>query len=319
MILWMLAACRPEPERLMDTGWFDDTGWDEGCPHRYDAVRPAAGTTDWYWRDPLRVFTTSSRDDAYQAYVLDERGVRLDAARAWSDDGGSFALIPDAPLAPSTDHVLRVVDCVGTHEIPFRTSPYGAPLDGGAAILQGRSYDLRLQAATWLEPAGVAPLLALYFRESLILGVPLIDADSAYFLVALADRDSEGVLRQFAGDPAIPFPAVDFAEAPFFAAESPVVDLAFSGTRVPVYDFQFSGTFAADGSSIGGGRVRGLGDTRYAHGLVQGSGPGAVCELASSFGVTCEPCPTDDAPYCLPVHVENVRPVWVPGFTVQAQ
>lgn len=320
MIALLLLACRPDPPpKLLDTGWFDDTAeWTGRCAHHLDTTVPTEGVADWYWRHSPRIYTATHQPDAYDAYLLDAVGARVPSELVWADGGGSFEVRPSAPLRASAAYTLRVIDCEGAHEVGFQTSGLGAPLVGGPAALQGRTFDLRLQQATWLEPGGVAPLLTLYFEDDLILGVPFTEPSALHLNLALAFTDDDGTIRQYTDEEVISFPVVDFSQAPYFAADTPAVELVFGSVRIPVYDFRFSGTFAADGSFIGGGEVSGVGDSRYAGVLLGDDDPGTICELAASLGVLCGPCPTDQEPYCLPVAVADVRAPWVPGLTVQA-
>ena len=315
--LFALLACRPDPpEKLLDTGWFEETGmWDGRCPHRHDATSPEAGVDDWYWRDVPRVFTTSAAQAEYDAYLIDADGVRLASELVWAEQ--SFEVVPAGPLAPDTEHTLRVVDCEGATDLTFRTSELGLPIAAGPASLQGRAYRLAVQEATWVEPGGVAPLLTLYFNENVLVGVPLVDASTLHLNLAVAGRDGSGNLVQYTDEPTTQFPGVSFGEAPFFTTSTPVVELVLSGARIPVYDFAFSGTFSADGARIGGGRFEGVGDTRLAGALLGDDDPAAVCVLAASLGVVCGPCP-DGEPLCLPVRVEDIAGEWIPGFTIQA-
>lgn len=314
-----LLGCRQEPEKLLDTGWFTDTDpWDGRCPDRHDTTVPTAGVADWYWRDPLRVFVATARTDAYDGFVVDASGVRIPSSLVWAESGGSFQVVPDAPLAASTDFVLRVVDCEGTTEVPFRTSGLGAPMVVPLEEMRGRAFHLNIQEATWLEPGGVAPLLTLYFTDEVLIGVPLVTPAELHLTLAFATEDDDGGLEQFDGERTTTFPPSDFTGAPYFAASAPSVDLVLTGARIPVHQFAFSGTFSADGAQIGGGRVSGVGDTRFAGVLLGDDAPGTVCELAASLGVVCGECPNDGEPYCLPVSVEDVEGSWVPGFTIQA-
>ena len=308
MIL-LLLACKPSPPTpLLPTGWFHDTGdtdfGPQGCSARVEDTRPDEGAL-WYWRDLPRISTTVEDPDRIQAYVVDASGYRLPSQLVWPEGSLNARVRLEAPLAPDADHVLRVVDCEGTRDVPFRTSTLGLPLIDGPATLEGKTYHLDLQGADWVEPGGVAALLTLYFDSPGLLDVAYVTEQQLQLRFTLGYY-SNNELRQDTSRELIPFPTVSFTDQPYFSAAATLVDLNFSGASIPVYDFAFEGTFAADGNSIGGGAVSGLGDTRYAGDLVSDDRPGAVCELASGFGVTCVPCP-DGMPYCLPVSVQNVE------------
>ncbi|MCB9675096.1 MAG: hypothetical protein H6737_08260 [Alphaproteobacteria bacterium] len=321
LVLLALVGCkRAEPEKLLDTGWFEDTdGWsEEGCANRIEATVPAGGEDDWYWRTMPRIFTANREIEAYDAYVLDADGYRLGSGLVWDDESLRFDVVLDAPLAANTDHVLRVVDCNGTREVPFTTSVFGGALVGGAEMLEGRAYSLDIGGATWLEPGGVAPLLTLFFNAPVLIGVPLSQAGTLHLNLALGVEDDEGNLRQDSVEDAVPFPLVAFDQQPYFEAEAPTVDLDFSGVRIPVYEFAFSGTFSPTGDRIGGGTVEGIGDTRFAGPLLGSSDEDTVCTTAAGLGVQCMACPTDGEPYCLPVSVRDIEGVYVPGLTIRS-
>jgi len=317
----VLVGCKSDPpEKLLDTGWFEDTAsyTEQGCPNKIAATVPEEGESDWYWRDVPAVFTANDNRDAYDAYILDASGVRLDTELVWQAESLRFDVVPSAPFAANTDHILRVVDCDGLREVPFTTSRFGGALVDGAGALQGRGYSLDIGGANWIEPGGVAPLLTLFFNAPVLIGVPLASPDALHLNLALGVEDDEGNLSQDPYEDAVPFPLVDFDGQPYFEAEAPLVELDFSGVRIPVYDFAFSGTFSPDGTRIGGGTVQGIGDTRYAGPLLGDSSEGAVCATATGLGVQCLDCPNDGEPYCLPVSVKDIEGVYVPGLTIRA-
>lgn len=312
MILTLLLACKPSPPTpLIPTGWFGDTGdtddTDAGptrCSARVEETRPEQDDL-WYWRDFPRVSTTVEDPERIEAYVVDAAGYRLPSQLVWPTNSLNARVQLEGPLAPDADHVLRIVDCEGTREVAFRTSTLGLPLVDGPSTLAGKVYHLDLQGADWVEPGGVAALLTLYFDSPGLLDVAYVTEQQLQLRFTLGYfLDSE--LRQDTTRDLIPFPTVSFVSQPFFDAEAALVELDFSGATIPVYDFAFSGTFAADGNSIGGGAVSGLGDTRYAGDLVGDDSPNAVCDLAAGFGVACVPCP-DGEPLCLPVSIQNIQ------------
>ncbi len=316
-------ACKSDPpEPLLDTGWFTDTaadtgddGDDGGCPNRIELSVPEGGETDWYWREMPRVFTTNRNQATYDAFVTDADGVRLPSTLEWAPDSLRFTVQHDAPFEASTAHTLHLVDCNGTRTVPFTTSEYGGPIDGGPSALQGRTYSLDIGSADWLEPGGVAPLLTLFFDTPTLIGVPLANPSQLHLSFAIGDEDDDGNITQD-DQPPIPFPVVDFSQQPYFEAEAPVVNLEVSSVVIPVYSFAFSGTFSPDGTQIGGGTVRGVGDTRFAGPLLGSNDPNEVCATAQGLGVQCNPCPNDGEVYCLPVSVQEIEAVEVPGLSL---
>ena len=314
-------ACRNDPpDPLLDTGWFTDTaadtGEDGGCPNRIELSVPEGGEQQWYWRDMPRVFPSNRNVDAYEAFVTDADGVRLPSTMVWAAESQRFTVVHELPFEAATAHTLHLVDCNGTRTVPFTTSGYGAPIEGGPEALQGKTYSLDLGAADWLEPGGVAPLLTLFFDVPALIGVPLANPTQLQLGFAIGDEADDGTITQDPGDAPIPFPVVDFSAQPYFEAQAPVVNLEVSAVVIPVYDFAFSGTFSPDGTRIGGGTVQGIGDTRFAGPLLGSNDPDAVCTTAQGLGVQCGPCPNDGQSFCLPVSVQAIEGVEVPGLTL---
>ena len=319
MIALVLIACKsPTPTPLLPTGWFSDTGDSDapqGCRDDVVQTRPEAGDA-WYWRDSPRISVSSDDRTAYQAYVIDAEGYRLPSELVWTDGSLTATVQLDAPLRPDSDHVLRIVDCEGTREVPFRTSTLGLPFEAGVTSIAGKTFHVDLQGADWVQPAGIAALLTLYFDSPGLIDVAYV-TDQQLQLRFTLGYYTDGEIRQDSGRQLIPFPTVGFGDNPYFEAQADRVDLSFSGATIPVYDFAFSGTFSASGSAIGGASVSGIGDTRFAGQLLGDDSPDAICSLAAGFGVQCVMCPTDRLPYCLPVSVVNVEGTWLPHLTLQ--
>lgn len=318
MILFLLACKTPAPTPLLPTGWFNETGETDapqGCRSEVVQSRPEADGL-WYWRDSPRVSVSSDNRDAYQAYVIDAEGYRLPSELVWAEGSLTATVQMQSPMRPDSDHVLRLVDCQGTHEVPFRTSTLGLPFEDGIDSIAGKTFHVDLQGADWVQPGGIAALLTLYFDSPGLIDVAYVTDEQLQLRFTLGYY-VDGQIRQDSGRQLIPFPTVGFTDRPYFAAEAERVDLSFSGTTIPVYDFAFSGTFSASGNAIGGASVSGIGDTRFAGQLIGDDAPEAICSLAAGFGVQCVMCPTDRLPYCLPVSVVNVEGTHLPDLTLQ--
>ena len=134
-----------------------------------------------------------------------------------------------------------------------------------------------------------------------------------WILGAQGYRDDLGNYQQSATEPTFDFPLSQWPEKPFFEVIAPTVDISVQGVSVSIYDFSLSGTFAPDGSSLGGAKVQGLGDTRNMGPLIGKDDPGAICEQAASLGVSCTDCP-DGSPYCMFLSAIDVDGARVPGL-----
>lgn len=311
MILMSWMACSSAPTPLIDTGWFDETDTDP-CADAWLSSTPMADEI-WYHRDPIRLSFGPGAEPVVTLTDASGRSIPFQLQR--SDVGGGFELRPDGALAPATDHVLQIVDCLGTHDVPFRTSDFGLPLQLEPSDLQGRTFSLALGDATWVEPAGIGGLLTLFLDQPALLDVAVANPSVLQLRFALGEEEN-GEIVPAPGRDVVSFPVVSFADRPYFDAGGERVVLEFSGTEIPIHQFRFSGTFAADGGGIGGGRVEGIADTRFAGGLVGDDRPGQLCDLAEGFGVQCEGCPDDDESYCLAVELVDVDGTWEQGITL---
>jgi hypothetical protein len=306
-----------EVEDLLDTGWFTDTAiFDaENCKHKVHSTFPEPGADDWYWKSPMRIYTATTRDDAYVTWLVDDTGMQIDLERSWSEAGLDFELSVPGGLSSNTDYVLHVNDCGAHQEIPFSTSDFGQPLSAGPEALNGKTYHLDLVDAEWVEPGGIGGLLALYFTTPILVGVKFANDTSIDFIGGPGELDPFGGLQQDLSQTTWDFPLTDFRDAPFFEARSDGVTFTFQGLEVEITDFRLAGTFSADMSTLGGLEMSGLGDSRNLGGLLNNEDEAAVCELAQTFGVDCVACP-DGEPLCLFMSARDVTGTWLPDVTM---
>jgi hypothetical protein len=322
LVLAALAACGGDKEAnpaLRDTGWFGSETTDlenpDACEETLVSTVPASGDQDWYWHDRPGFFVTTPSATAYEAWIQDADGVRIDTELTWDATGLSATLEWDGWLEASTDYVLVVRDCWHTTEAPFKTSSLGTEMTIEPGDLVGRTYLLDLAGATWVEPPLLGSLISSFFTAPVLLGVAYADVVRIEVVGAPGYIDNFGVIKQDLESPSWDFPFADFSDAPFLDASAPEIELVYNDVceaRVPVKDFLFQGTFSADGTSIGGGVLSGFGDSRYLGCLLsQPDDPAAVCTLASSIGVQCVPC-TDGEPYCLFLEAHDLAGVLLP-------
>ena len=157
-------------------------------------------------------------------------------------------------------------------------------------------------------------MLSLYFTTPILIGVEWADEAIIDLLGAMGRVTEAGAFVQ-TGDPTWDFPVADFSDQPLLAATAPRVDVEFQGVAVTIYDFSLEGTFAADGSQLGGGVVRGVGDTRNMGVFIGNDDPGALCDLAESMHSECIACP-DGFRYCLEMEAHSVDGSLVQGLTL---
>jgi len=322
-----LSACKkdeePPPERLLDTGWFVDTAAraidPDTCLSRYVSSIPEGGESKWYWRDRPYLLVATDNEAAYDAWLVDEDGNRIDSTLVWDEGGLGFTIEWDGFLAPDTEYTLWRSDCAVTESLVFHTSTLGAPLEGGPEALVGTTFRLDLVNATWVEPGALSTLLALYFNTPILLGVQYADSTNLDLLGAPGEVDNFGGVEQQSGAATWDFPIQPFDQQPYFEAEVSSITLEYDSggdtLQIPVQDFVFVGTVAPDGSELGGGQISGQADTRSLGVVLNSDDPNAICEYAESLGVSCRAC-NDGQPYCLTIIGEDVKGVRVDGLTL---
>jgi hypothetical protein len=321
--LALLVACDDgEKVNLLETGWFEDdtdnildTDGGTVCLGKVLEVEPADGEDAWFWRDGPRLFVETV-SNAYAVRLTDTLGRVVPTTLVPTDEAGlKLEAQFEGGLEPNTDYLLEVDDCFETRRVAFRTSSYGAPLNGGPRSLLGRTYLLDLVGADWIEPGGFGPILSTTFTTPVLLGVQYADANNMDWIGATG-YVSVGQVQQDDSYPTWDFPVTPFDGAPYFATTSARVELIIAGFALPITDFHLSGTLAADASHFAGGVLSGLGDTRYAGGAIaQPNNPAAMCNLAAGIGVSCVACP-DGEPLCLQVELHDLRGTEVDGLTL---
>ncbi len=319
----LLAACQEDPTgtpgpltTVHDTGWFDVDPDPPGCTATIVQTAPVSDEAQWYWHAAPEVFVTEVDSGAFRAAIFGPTGQEVETELVWGE-GLSFRVAFDGGLTPDAAHVLEVTDCSGTTRIPFHTARYGLPLVGGPESLDGKTWQLDLINADWVQPSGLGPILTLYFTTPVLLGVRFADEGLIDLLGAPGDTDLDGDLIQVWNAPTWEFPVTDFSDAPYVSSTSDNVVFEFSGKRVPVENFGFETTFAADGLSLGGTVLTGIADTRNLGSFANDpENPAAICDIAKTFGTTCIPC-ADLGPYCLTMEVRDVAGTLVPGLTLR--
>lgn len=306
------------PTRLTDTGWFTtsfvtDTNT---CTGQMTATDPEDGAVDWYWRDRPEFLVDTADHAVFDAFLESAEGDRLDTTITWDDTGLRATLSWDGFLEANTTYVLGVIDCSGLHSVTFGTSEFGKPLEGSAADLVGNTYLIDLVGATWVQPAALAGLIALYFTTPVLLGVTHATDESIDLLGAPGIVDPLGIVSQDTAQDSWDFPITAF-EPPFVDAQAATIHLSYgSGSQaidIPVEDFVFQATLSADGTRLGGGYLEGRGDTRNLGTLLGDADLDTLCVLAEGLGVSCVPC-RDGMPYCLDLVGNDVEGTLLPGL-----
>lgn len=317
MVLITVAGCGgPSGPPLLDTGWFDDTGFTlSDCPARVVSVSPEDGSSEVFYREGFQV-SVGAKYDGYVFELQDALGVPVPLASSWSEGGLIVDLTPETPLAPEADYTLWISDCAGRQPVEFRTSVLGSALEGGPESIRKRSYRLKIEEGLFVKPGGFGSLLQGLFGDEVLLGVSYVTEERIDWMGGLGILASDGLIYQQPAYNTWSFPLQEW-QLPWFEIESEEVALDLSGSALPVYDFSLSGVFTPDGEELRQVTLIGLADTRYS-GAALGApnNPAAVCNAAEGLGVPCVACP-DDGPYCLEVEVQDLSAEWIPYLTLR--
>lgn len=311
--LFLLSGCQmkvPAGGDLLDTGWFDD-GAVTACTARVQATVPADQTAGWSWRGFPHV-SVAEASDVYKVRLTDEGGLIQPTTVVVDNTGLNLDVTFDGGLKPSTGYVLELTDCAGTSTVTFRTSELGLPLQDGPDTVVGRTYELDLVNATWVEPGGFGSFLASNFDVPVLVGVAYADAHT------LKQNGGPGLVvdgevRQDLDRPTWDFPVSSFDDAPWFSTTAASINLDIGGYPLPVHNFRLEATFLPDGSGLGDGILVGLGDTRGASGALGSDDPFTICNYAAAIGAACQACP-DGLPFCLSVELHDLVGTEIEGL-----
>ena len=339
LVLLACTGCRGETDVVddtdtsvtddTDTADTEDTGTQEPCDAKPSELFPADEADDHYVRDALEVlFTQPVSEAAFTITSAD--GVEVDVP--WEFNPSNEIAILTPILEPDTVYIWGIDVCDAQYEARFRTSEWGKPLQEDASALVDRTYVVELGDVEFTQPADLGNLLALYLDVPILIGVREMaeDTSTITLLGAQGFVDGQGVYRQRKKRsdedgvqwwvPTWDFVDVRFDESPFFSGDATRIELMYSGAKIPVHDFHLEGTFSADMAQFGEARLWGLADTRELGSVIDDNADNpetVVCDLVESAGISCEPCPDDDEPYCLFLKGEDITAEYVPDRVLE--
>jgi hypothetical protein len=315
LLLGTLVACKTEEkvnEEGTDSGGGSEDGTDgstdgadgaEPCESTPEFVSPINGGSEHFYLDPIEV-ELSDPDPTATLSLTDSSGNSLSGTVSFRDDGELLSFQPDSPLAPTSSYTATVTTCSAEGSASFSTSSLGNPI---SSELAGKTYAVELSLARLIEPAGVGDLLLGSLENVIFVGVESVSDAEIAMLGAIDDPDTGA---QDYCTPSIPFPAATW-ENPTFQVGPADTTLNVSGLDITINSLSIRGTFAEDGSYFGGGRLEGELDARVLGPLLEDavgvSDPDEVCNLLLGFGVTCEPCVSDGATYCVSVLADQIQ------------
>ncbi|MCB9777584.1 MAG: hypothetical protein H6742_03385 [Alphaproteobacteria bacterium] len=228
---------------------------------------------------------------------------------------GSWVSWTPRGMMPADAQVEWTADSCGvTAAGGFTTGSLGDTVD--AAALQGQSWALDLDRATWLEPPGGQILLGQVFGGDLLLGVQASSGATLDLIGGAAEEVEPGWIQQ---DPCIPtfdFDAVDFGNNPYISVGPTTLELDFEGVPVVLSQVYLGGVFVDGGAGIEDASLQAEIDARDVAGSLGGTAD-QLCDLVESyFGIECIACSTDAEPLCLALDIQEIPGTLVPGLQV---
>ena len=290
----------------------DDTDTDVvPCNISQVDVFPAPDATTAYYRTSVEAAFKPVADSNASLTVTDSSGAAVAGESAWRQN--TLVFTPSAPLSPSSSYTTTLdysCDSGETKQITasWMTSEVGASTD--AAGLVGKAYKLELADARFVKPEGIGALLSQYLTVDVLVGIESTENSEIKMIGAIAEEGSEPP-AQAQCDPTIDFPTADFSANPFFAVSGDAFNINVSDYDVTIEDFSLSGDFAPDGSYIDGVTLIGSIDTRPLVGLLSDNPdeppePDAICVLAATLNISCEPCADGTGDFCLSLEADSI-------------
>lgn len=204
---------------------------------------------------------------------------------------GSRATWVGAPLPPGAMYVATLTATCALEILEFTTSAVGEPLE---VEVTGLTYAIEPTKGAWVEPAGIAELLADQTDGAAML---LSVTSTRQRLDLLAARGS--LLEQDLCAPTTEAVSSEWAD-PTFTLSAALLPLTVGGNGVALDDLTVVGAFEADGSRMQLGRVTARADTR------QLADPLSSYTSADLCADGCIPCADGEA-RCLSVVIDGLE------------
>jgi len=314
-------ACAP-------AGDDDDTVPDPDAPVVTD-LSPGPGDIDFFYQAPLWAEWNVAPEGA--GYALAMGTESISGTTDTRSSGRVLSFTPDAALLPSASYTSTISwnspDSPLTFE--FQTGAYGNVVDDESNLI-GRTFNLDLASADFVEPPGVGPILQSSIGDTAILFSPTGFVDSSNTAMHILGAVGEVISGEVSQDPCAQTlgftagPDGDTGTADDVPAtwNNPVMEMGptdlvlnFQGIAATIQDLNITGTFHPSLSDMRGGTFSGRIDTRpLAPELDPEGGEDAICTLVSkTVGVECQECgEPNPGVFCLSIVAENVNAGHVP-------
>jgi hypothetical protein len=304
----------------------DDAGSEDPDAPIITDLSPNVDDADFFYQASLWVEWNNAPEGA--TYSLSSTaGVEVAGTTEYASQGRVLSFTPGADLSPSTAYVSTISwnSPSSPLSVPFQTGAYGNLVEDETSLI-GKTYNLDLANADFVEPPGVGPILQSQIGDVSILFsvthfVDPTDPIEMHILGALGDENagivSQDICAQTLGFTSGPDGEVGTADDIPAGWADPVMEmgptnltLSFQGIDATIQDLNITGTFHPSLSDMHGGTFAGRIDTRpLAPELDPDGGEDAICELVSeTVGVDCEECgEPNPGVFCLTIYAENVN------------
>jgi len=284
-----------------DTG-MDDTATDE-CIVSIDLSTPQADSTDFFYRDPIRV-TLSEIDETATISVRSISGDELgDVAGEYSIEGREVVFFPEQALVPETSYIVYVSTCDAetVFEIPFTTSTFGLPItDPLNDILFGFNF-----GTGRMDPIDFQASLDGMVENNILISAFSQNGTRVQFHTGSSvDGDFTQDFCAATSDVLEPFDVEGVAEV---SVTSPEVPFRSKDVTVYLRDFSFTFTLSPDAKTMTHGYWTAEADMREFGPLLNQTSYNICTNYFPSIGVTCMPCAADQNPSCIPLSMFEVE------------
>jgi len=296
-------------------GGTEDTGEPDDGPEPCLALiedmdpDPDDAVADWFYMHDLEIEFEYLPEPSYTITLVDSSGAEVPFEVEWAESDPDAII--SANLVGNETYTLTAT-CGNEVSTTFSTSNFGGPLEDDPSALADKVFVLNLPGARFEHPPMIGSFLGDYLTSALLASVADVNDEDLTLLVAQGNLDDDYVATQDMDVCPYDFPPADFSDAPFFAADTDLLEIKFrtgasSGVDISLYEMHLEGTISPDGTAMGGAWISGLLETSNLGPLIDISGTGtglgeeesAVCDMLGTLGLPglCVPCAGSD--YCL--------------------
>lgn len=322
-----------------DGGAGDDDDATDGVTNiSISDLSPSLDQNDFLFSDPIWVEFAGAPDSGSLS-LSTATGTLVAEGGEWSNGGTVLNLTPPDGLVPETAYVLTITWTpaeVASFSVNFSTSNVGNDVLDPPGLI-GEVASLDLPGATFVEPAGLGPILAGFLEGTAVLVSLLPDSDftegaqpglhmmGALGIVDAADNVTQDLCTEslnwtYGADQ---LPGGDDTPAtfdnPYLRFGPADLVLTVAGTPARLFNASLSGLWSPDGALFVGGEFDAILDTRGLDDVVEeGAEEGSLCGLASdTLNVDCIACPNDNELLCLEVTAVDLNGERVEGMALE--